>query len=253
MTRNASHQHGRRREAAEYQPVGESAFAGLDQREHEERQRGCEREEAEPVRAARPGIARFLQAGECDHEDRRADRQVDEEDPPPGQAGRECPTHDRPDRDREAGDGTPHAERNTPVLAAERVGQQRQRHGEHDRAADTLHAARDYEEQRSGRNAAQQRGNRERADPDQVHQPPAEQVGERSAGEQRGRQRQGVRVNDPLQIGEAAAQLLLDVGQGDVHDRDVEQQHERTQTHRRQRPPTVHGGVPASACCGCWA
>src|ERR1700752_1779304 len=29
----------------------------------------------------------------------------------------------------------------------------------------------------------------------------------------------------------------LDVRQGDVHDRDVQQQHERAQAHRDQRPP----------------
>ena len=34
-------------------------------------------------------------------------------------------------------------------------------------------------------------------------------------------------------------QRLLDVRQGDVHDRDVQQQHERAQAHREQRPPLV--------------
>ena len=34
-------------------------------------------------------------------------------------------------------------------------------------------------------------------------------------------------------------QRLLDIRQGDVHDRDIEQKHERPEADRDQRPPLV--------------
>src|ERR1022692_2310419 len=57
--------------------------------------------------------------------------------------------------------------------------------------------------------------------------------------QQERRQRQGVGINDPLQVGETRLQRLLDIRQGDVHDRDVQQQHEGAEAHRDQRPPFV--------------
>ena len=52
----------------------------------------------------------------------------------------------RPDRDRDAGDRAEDPERDAAILALERLGEQRERGREHDRAADALGAARDREE-----------------------------------------------------------------------------------------------------------
>ena len=64
-----------------------------------------------------------------------------------------------------------------------------------------------------------------------------EPVAERAGGEQEGGERQRVGVDDPLQAGEAGVQFALDVGQGDVDDRDVEQQHERRDRDQDEGPP----------------
>ena len=57
------------------------------------------------------------------------------------------------------------------------------------------------------------------------------------------RERERVGVDHPLQLGERRVQRPLDRGQRDVHDRDVEQQHEDRDADRDQRPPlAVHGG-----------
>src|SRR6185312_14573663 len=48
----------------------------------------------------------------------------------------------------------------------------------------------------------------------------AEPVGERPRGQHQGGEREGVGVDHPLQVGEAAAEVLLDLRQGSVHDRD---------------------------------
>src|ERR1041385_6525001 len=61
---------------------------------------------------------------------------------------------------------------------------------------------------------------------------------------QKGGQRQRVGVDDPLEVRQAGAERLLNVWERDVHDRDVEQEHEdagaegRPATARRRRRPT---------------
>ena len=71
--------------------------------------------------------------------------------------------------------------------------------------------------------------------------PPSEAVGERAHGQGEGGEGQRVGVDHPLQPGQVGVELLLDVGQRDVDDGDVEQQHERRQADREQAPPlTFH-------------
>ena len=71
------------------------------------------------------------------------------------------------------------------------------------------------------------------------HEDPAAavEVGQRPGGEQQRGQAQRVGVDHPLQVGEAGVELVLDVGQRDVHDRDVEQQDEDAEADRDQGPP----------------
>ena len=82
--------------------------------------------------------------------------------------------------------------------------------------------------------------------PDDEHPPPADQVGHRAGRQQERRERECVGVDDPLEIGEARAEIALDRGQRDVDDRHVEQQHESRQAHRDERPPLAHAtNLPA--------
>ena len=76
---------------------------------------------------------------------------------------------------------------------------------------------------------------------DHEHEPPADTVGERAAREQQRGERERVGVDHPLQVAEVGAEVALDRGQRDVHDRDVEQQHERRRAYGDQGPPlAVH-------------
>jgi hypothetical protein len=58
-------------------------------------------------------------------------------------------------------------------------------------------------------------------------------------GQQECGQGQRISIHDPLQVRKTRVQRPLDIRQGDVHDRDIQQQHERAQAHRDQRPPLV--------------
>ena len=88
------------------------------------------------------------------------------------------------------------------------------------------------------------RGDREDDQAGDEDPPAPDQVRDGPGGEQEGGQREGVRVDDPLQVLEARVQRPLDVGQRDIHDRDVEQQHEDRDRDGEQSPPlAIH--VPA--------
>ena len=67
--------------------------------------------------------------------------------------------------------------------------------------------------------------------------PAADAVGERAGGQQQRGERQRVGVDHPLQVGEVRVQVALDRRQRDVHDRDVEQEHEGRRADGDQRPP----------------
>ena len=71
------------------------------------------------------------------------DRDVDPEDPLPGEALGDRPADERPDRDREAGDAAPRAERDGASLARHGGRQDRQAQRREDRAAETLDGAGD--------------------------------------------------------------------------------------------------------------
>ena len=230
-------QHAGGDEAADHPPGAEPGRPGLDEGIDETRQRGREHHEPGPVRATGALGARLDYSGEAEHAGDHADRHVDEEDPPPRKARDEHPANDRSDRHSDAGDRSPNGERHTALLATEGVGEQGERNREHDRAANALQSAGQLEHERGLRSAAERRGAREDGEADHPQTPAAEYVGERAAREQQGGERERVGVDHPLQVGEARVQRRLNRRQGDVDDRDVEQQHERAEADGGERPP----------------
>jgi hypothetical protein len=131
----------------------------------------------------------------------------------------------------------------TPRSRLERLGQQRERSREHDRAADSLAAPRDRQEKRARSQPAAERARCEDHDPNREQELPAVEVGQRAGCEQECSQRQCVGADHPLQIRQRRPERALDVGQRHVHDRDVEQKHEHARAHGRERPPLagLHG------------
>ena len=74
----------------------------------------------------------------------------------------------------------------------------------------------------------------EQAEADQEDPPPTEQVGQASAEQEQAAEGQGVGGHHPLEADRAEVQVVLDGGQGDVHDRDVEHHHELGQADHDQ-------------------
>ena len=93
--------------------------------------------------------------------------------------------------------------------------------------------------------AAEQAGRGEQAEADQEDAPAPEQVGQPAAEQEQAAEGQGVGGHHPLEAGGAEVEVVLDGGQGDVHDRHVEDDHELGQADHdedhavRRTGPTV--------------
>src|SRR5207248_5622184 len=103
----------------------------------------------------------------------------------------------------------------------------------------------------------QRRGDGEQPDRDEEDALPPEQVTERAGVEDGRGERQRVRIDDPLQVGERRVELRLDVRQRNVDYRDVEEEHEHRDAHHGQHAPlplhwrqTNGEGVPYGAAKG---
>ena len=135
-----------------------------------------------PAQSMREALgSRALAQLRVGHDDRRdADRHVQEEDRLPAERVDEGAAHERADRHRHADGGAVDAHRHAAFAAGrELLGHERERDGEHDRAADALHGARDVQEGRIRSQAGGQRGDREDPEAGSEHAPAAEPVGQR--------------------------------------------------------------------------
>ena len=91
-----------------------------------------------------------------------------------------------------------------------------------------------------GREPARQRGGREQAEPGEEDAAAAEEVARPAAQQQQAAERERVGVDDPLEAVDGEPEIGLDRGQGDVHDRDVEDDHElRDGEDGEDEPPRI--------------
>jgi hypothetical protein len=101
-------------------------------------------------------------------------------------------------------------------------------------AGDSLERARDDQQLDRRRERAQQRGQPEASHAEREHAPLAVDVRERARHEDQRRERQQVRVGDPLLAGEPAAEVVRDLRQRDVDDGRVDGHHRGAEDRRHQ-------------------
>ena len=142
---------------------------------------------------------------EREHEGRDPDRDVDEEDPRPGEEVGEDAAEQQADGAAARGDRAPDAHRLRPLLAL-REGRRhdRERGRRDERGAEALEPAREDQELGRGREPVQERGDGEDDDAGEEEPLPAEQVAGAAAEEQEAAEDQRVRVDDPLQLASAS-------------------------------------------------
>jgi hypothetical protein len=118
-------------------------------------------------------------------------------------------------------------------------------------AADGLHHPERDQRRQAGREAAQQRPEREQHQSDLEGLAAADPVGGRACQHQQARDHQRIRGHDPLQPRDAGVQVVLDRGQRDVDHSDVEPDDEQAHAAGREHehPPgatQVSGHIAAS-------
>ena len=202
-----------------------------------------------PCRSPSPRSARMKARPSDERDD--ADGEVDEEDPVPAQGLGEQPAGEQAER--AAGDRDEHvcAHRAGALDGAGELGDDdRQDHGRLGGGADALQQAGADQLCLRRRDAAQQRRGREDDEAGEEDAPPAEEVAETAGQEQQAAERDEERVDDPRQVRLAEAEVVLDRGQRDVHDRDVEDDHQLREADDDQRCPAAAIGRRAESGCG---
>ena len=202
-------------------------------------ERGRDRDRAPDVE---PRLARRAAGGgeedDAEGEDRDSDRDVDEEDPVPGQEIREDPAEEHADGASAGRDEAEDAHRLRAVSGfGEESHDQRERDCRDDRAAEALDRARGDEQALRGGEPACERGDREERDTREEHLPMPVEVAKASCQKQEASECQQVGVDDPRERGLREAEILTNRRQRDVHDRRVEHDHQISETENDECDP----------------
>ena len=195
----------------------------VDERVDEQRDAGRDRDGAGHVVAAHAGLAALGQQARGHRGGEQRDRDVDEQDPLPAEVLGQHAAEQDADGAAGAGHGAPDAERAVALgTFGEGRGQDRERGGREDRRAEALQRARRDQLALAGRQAAEQRGEREEDEADGEDTTAAEQVGHATAEQQEAAEDERVGVDDPGEVLLGEVEVAADRGQRDVDDRGVE-------------------------------
>ncbi len=227
-------------EAADDERRGPAAAGAFDDRVDQRGQGDHHEQLADRVEPARPGRLRLghEQRGQDDRGD--AHRDVDPEDAAPADGGDQHAADHRPEGQAQADDSAPDPDRSGALTPfGERVRDDRHRDRVQHRPADGLHRAERDQCREAGRQAAQQRSEREQGQSDLEGTAAADAIAGRSGQHEQARDHQRVRGDDPLQSRDRGVQLMLDRGQRDVDDRDVQPDDEQAHAadRKHEHPP----------------
>ena len=226
-------------------------LVAVDDRVDGEHQRGGHRDRTRDVELALGVVtARGGQEPQREHEDGDADRDVDQEDPVPVEHVGEDAAEQHADGAAARGHEAEDAHRLGAVgVLGEEVHHEAERDRGGDRAAHALHGARRDQQSLRRREAAGQRRDGEERDADQEQPALAVEVAEAPAEQEEAAEGQQVGVHDPGERGRVEPEVVPDRGQRDIHDRRVEDDHQRAQAKDDQCVPACaaiqgHRAVP---------
>ena len=134
--------------------------------------------------------------------------------------------------------------------AREDVGQDRQRRGHDERAADAHQRPGGDQHVGGGGDGGQGRAGAEHQQAEGQRPAAAEAVAERAGGEQQAGEDEHVGVDDPLQRGGGGGEIALERRQRDVEDRVVEADHDQRDAEDGERPPAARIRARRRSCGG---
>ena len=189
------------------------------------------------------GVAALGEEKRCQREAGDSDGDVDEEDPLPAQSVREDAAEQHAGRGTEAADGAPDAKGDVALTPlGEGDGEDRERGRRDDRRAEPLERAGSDQRRLRPRQPREEGGEREDDDADEEDASASEQVGGAPAQEQEAAEDERVRADHPLEVFLREPEVDLNRGQRDVHDRDVQDDHELDDAQERQSQPFALSG-----------
>jgi hypothetical protein len=214
---------------------------GVDDRVDQQRQTGGDGDGTGGVEVARGRErARLGDVPRREGRDRDRHRHVDPQHPLPAEAIGEDAAEQHSCGAAGARDRTPGPERLVALGAvAEGVHDDRQRGGGDDRRAQALGGAGGDQLALVRGESGQQRGERDDSEAGEEDPPATQQVGHAAAEEQEAAEGQHVGVDDPGEVLLGEVQPLADRGQGDVHDRRVENDDELGEAEQREGDPAT--------------
>ena len=224
---------------------------GADDTEHERGQAaGHEHGSGHVERLSLSLSSALLQVDPAGDECHDADRDVDEQDPAPGQLFCQNAAEEGPG----GAAGSRHCAPNSHCTGArlwlpKRRSEDRQRGRREDGAAEALNRTCSDQHRLVLSEASEQAGEREHREPDEEDAAPPEEVGGAPTEKEETGERQGVRVQYPLELRRREAQAVLDRRQCHIDDRDVQQHHELSDARQGEDHP-VRGAARCCRFCG---
>ena len=210
----------------------------VDQRHHADHRQ----QRADDVELAGEPFA-VGQVEEAAHDQGDADRDVDEQHPPPVEVFGEDAAEQQAQRGAGAGHRGVHGERPVAFLALrERRRHQRQRGGRRDGPADALDDPTGEEQLEVRGGATEEAAEGEQGQADDEHLPAPEDVAGPPAQQQQAAERQRVRVDRPRHVGLGLVEVAGHRRQGDVDDR--ARRAPPSAAHRRSAAGSAWGGRP---------
>ena len=190
-----------------------------------------------PAEDASPGRSSARSIERSRGHARRAERNVDVEDPVPVDRLDERSADERPERKSDRRDAHPDPDRRRPLSRMERGRDDRKRGGQDKRRSESLCGACSDQHAPAAGEGAGERADREYDETEHEDLAAADKVGELAGREQQHCERQRVGVDGPLELGEPDPELALDRRQRNVHDRQVDVDHQQREREHAQRPP----------------
>ncbi len=244
VRRSNDRERGEAREAADAEEErlggGPAGTVGLRDREHdrgETRRREDSAAEVEPAPARLPSVGRDdLQCGDRESS---CDGEIDVEDHAPvGELGEDT-TDEHTDRSAGAADCSPGGESLCPLVALEGGHDDREsRRGEHC-CPETLARPRGEQDACRARHRGRERRGREDAEAGQEHSASPEEIGCTPPEEQQAPEDERVARDRPADVGAGQVQVSREARKGDVHRRDVENDHQLGDEQDEQQRPAL--------------
>ena len=211
---------------------------GLRDRVDEGGEAGGDEHRARQVEGLHAGVAALVEQDRRENDREHPDGDVDEEDPLPAEGVGEDPAHENSRGGAEAAHCAPDTERDVPLAPfMERRGQDGERRGSDDRRAEPLERTRRDERRLRPGQAGEER--REGEDDEAAQEDPSapEEVSRPASEEQESSEEERVRADHPLQVLLREPEIDLDRRQRDIHDGDVQDDHELDDAEERQCQP----------------